>query len=652
MTTFHDLSNSVRFLSIDAVEKANSGHPGMPMGMADVATVLFSNHLVFHAKDPNWPNRDRFVLSAGHGSMLLYSLLYLTGYEDTTLDQLKNFRMIHAKTAGHPEYGHLPGVETTTGPLGQGIATAVGMALAERMLNARYGKTINHYTYVIASDGDMMEGISHEAASLAGHLQLGKLIVLYDDNGISIDGKTDLAFSDNTLMRFESYNWNCEKVDGHDYLAVDAAIARAKKSDKPTLIACKTTIGYGAPNKANTSGAHGSPLGAEEIKATRKALNWSHGPFEIPEATLEIWRAIGTKNADVYDSWQKDTSQEIKELLQKPKADIDKAISDYKQTVRESNPCLATRVLSQQILEAISPYAELVGGSADLTGSNNTKTKDQKPITAEDYSGNYIHYGVREHAMAAMMNGLSLSRAFIPYGGTFLVFLDYLKPALRLSALMQQGVIHILTHDSIGLGEDGPTHQPIEQLAHLRCTPNVLTFRPMDAVEVAECWQLALEKRNTPSVLVLTRQNLPYLSDTRINHFENACANGGYVLIEDKNAMVTLISTGSEVSIAVDAANTLSTLKIPARVVSMPCLELFAKQPKDYQNNVLGKELRVVIEAACEGTWPKYLRENDIFVGMSSFGASGPANDLYKYFGITAESVVNLVQSNLAKLKK
>lgn len=652
MLTFHELSNSIRFLSIDAVEKAKSGHPGMPMGMADVATVLFANHLVFHATDPNWPNRDRFVLSAGHGSMLLYSLLYLTGYEEVTIEQLKNFRSLHSKTPGHPEYGHLPGVETTTGPLGQGIATAVGMALAERMLNARYRKAINHYTYVIASDGDIMEGISHEAASLAGHLQLNKLIILYDDNGISIDGKTDLAFSDNTLKRFEAYNWYCEKVDGHDYLAIDAAITRAKKSDKPSLIACKTTIGYGAPHKANTSGVHGAPLGAEETIATREALDWQYGPFTVSEAILEVWRAIGIKNSDIYNAWQKDTTPEIKELLQKPKIDIGKAINDYKQNVFESKPCLATRVLSQQVLEAIFPCAELVGGSADLTGSNNTKTKDQKPITAKDYSGNYIHYGVREHAMAAMMNGISLSKAFIPYGGTFLVFLDYLKPALRLSALMQQGVVYVLTHDSIGLGEDGPTHQPIEQLAHLRCTPNVLTFRPMDAMEVAECWQLALENRNTPSVLVLTRQNLPYLSDTRINHFENVCAKGGYVLIEKENAQVTLIATGSEVSVAVEATTALNAVQISARVVSMPCLELFAKQPKEYQNNVLGKGLRVVIEAACEGIWPKYLRENDIFVGMHSFGASAPAGDLYKYFGITAESIVNLVKNNLSNLTK
>ncbi|MCX7344058.1 MAG: transketolase [Proteobacteria bacterium] len=651
MPIFAELANAIRVLSIDAVEKANSGHPGMPMGMADVATVLFTKHMVFNAKDPDWPNRDRFILSAGHGSMLLYSLLYLTGYEEATLEQIKNFRMLNSKAAGHPEYGHLPGVETTTGPLGQGIATAVGMALAERMLNARYENAIDHYTYVMASDGDLMEGISHEAASLAGHLQLNKLIVLYDDNGISIDGKTDLSFSDHTIKRFEAYNWHSELVDGHDHLAIDAAITRAKRANKPSLIACKTTIGYGAPHKANTSGAHGSPLGKEETMATRLALKWYHGPFDIPAPILNEWRAAGEKSLEVYDLWQKETAPEIKELLQRPKVDIDKAINDYKQSIRETKPFLATRVLSQRVLEAIASGAPLIGGSADLTGSNNTKIASQEVITAKNYKGNYIHYGVREHAMAAIMNGISLSKAFIPYGGTFLVFLDYLKPAFRLSALMQQGVIYVLTHDSIGLGEDGPTHQPIEHLASLRCIPNVLTFRPMDAVETAECWQLALQNRNTPSVLVLTRQNLPYLSDTRVNHFENACAKGGYVLVEKTDSLVTLIATGSEVSIAVDAANKLKALNISSRVVSMPCVDLFSRQPKEYQDKVFGKGLRVVIEAACEGVWPKYLGDNGIFVGMDSFGASAPASDLYEHFGITAERVVMRVKAKLGKSK-
>ena len=649
MTTFHDLSNAIRFLSIDAVEKANSGHPGMPMGMADVATVLFEKHLVFNPQDPDWANRDRFVLSAGHGSMLLYSILYLTGYPDATLEQLKRFRQLHSKTAGHPEYGHLSGVEMTTGPLGQGIATAVGMALAERMLNATHGDAINHYTYVMASDGDLMEGISHEAASLAGHLCLNKLIVLYDDNGISIDGKTDLSFCDNSLMRFQAYGWNAEQIDGHDSNAIDAAITRAKSSNKPSLIACKTTIGFGAPNKANTSGVHGSPLGSAEIQATRAALNWHHEPFVIPDTILNAWRAIGARHQTAYVQWKKQTSADIQKKLQQPVADIADAINVYKQKVKDEKPCLATRVLSQQVLEAIVPGSTLIGGSADLTGSNNTKTKAQKPITVDDFSGNYIHYGVREHAMAAIMNGLSLSKVFIPYGGTFLVFLDYLKPALRLSAIMKQGVIYVLTHDSIGLGEDGPTHQPIEHLAHLRCIPNVLTFRPMDATEVAECWQLAVQNRSTPSVLVLTRQNLPYLSAYRADHSENACAKGGYVLIEKPEAEATLISTGSEVSIAVDAANALLAMNIPVRVISMPCMELFAKQPAEYRNQVLGNGIRIAIEAACEGVWPKYLGEKSEFIGINSFGASAPADDLYEHFGITAENVVNRVKVLLGK---
>lgn len=650
MLSFHDLSNAIRFLSIDAVEKANSGHPGMPMGMADVATVLFQKHLVFNPNDAYWPNRDRFVLSAGHGSMLLYSLLYLTGYPDATMEQLKNFRQLGSKTPGHPEYGHLSGVETTTGPLGQGIATAVGIALAERMLNARYPDAIDHYTYVIASDGDLMEGISHEAASFAGHLNLNKLIVLYDDNGISIDGKTALSFGDDSLKRFEAYGWAAERVDGHDAQAIDAAIVRAKQSTKPTLIACKTTIGFGSPNKANTSGVHGSPLGTVEIQATRAALGWSHEPFEIPQEILGAWRVIGNRHKDIYENWQKTVSPEVQKSLAEPLADCAHAIDLYKQKVAVEKPSLATRVLSQQVLEAIVPCASLIGGSADLTGSNNTKAAAQIPLSASNYLGNYIHYGVREHAMAAIMNGLSLSKAFIPYGGTFLVFLDYLKPALRLSSLMHQGVIYVLTHDSIGLGEDGPTHQPIEQLAHLRCTPNVLTFRPMDACEVAECWQLALEHRTGPSVLVLSRQNLPYFSDLRLDHLENASSKGGYVLVENLRAQVTLIATGSEVKIAVEAMQALLDLGVHANVVSMPCVELFDKQSQEYKNYVLGDGIRVAIEAAGEGIWPKYLGQKGAYVGMQHFGASAPANDLYTHFGITAEIVVQRVKNLLGKM--
>lgn len=675
MTVLQEMANAIRFLSIDAVEKAKSGHPGMPMGMADVATVLFNNHLVFNPDEPNWPNRDRFVLSAGHGSMLLYSLLHLTGYVDATLEQLMNFRVLGSKTAGHPEYGHLSGVETSTGPLGQGIATAVGMALAERMLNARYGDSINHHTYVIASDGDMMEGISHEAASLAGHLGLRKLIVLYDDNGISIDGKTELSFSDNTLQRFEAYGWRTEKIDGHDFKAIDEAITRAKSNSKPTLIACKTTIGFGSPNKANSPGVHGSPLGDSEIAATRKALNWPYAPFEVPERILKLWRNVGLNGKSAYLNWQQTVPQNIKDavdcfacarnddsashVIANPKGvwrstsllnTVPEILKSYKQQAFENKPNVATRILSQQILDILADKLPLVGGSADLSPSNNTKAKSQTPITKADFSGNYIHYGVREHAMAAIMNGISLSKTFIPYGGTFLVFLDYLKPALRLSAIMQQGVIYVMTHDSIGLGEDGPTHQPIEHLAHLRCIPNVLTLRPMDAFEVAECWQIAIENRTTPSVLVLSRQNLPFLSDKRLNLQENLSARGAYAVIDTPNPKVILMATGSEVSIAYEAAIALKARNIEVRLISMPCMELFEKQPQNYKDSLLkGPGLKIAVEAAIAGVWHKYLGDNGIFIGMESFGASAPAPDLYQHFGITAERIIKTVETKLDK---
>jgi transketolase len=654
MTILQEIANAIRFLSIDAVEKSKSGHPGMPMGMADVATVLFHNHLVFNPAEPNWPNRDRFVLSAGHGSMLLYSLLYLTGYEDSTLEQLMNFRALGSKTAGHPEYGHLSGVETTTGPLGQGIANSVGMALAERMLNARYGDAINHHVYVIASDGDMMEGISHEAASLAGHLGLRKLIVLYDDNGISIEGKTELSFSDNTLQRFEAYGWKTDKIDGHDFKAIDEAITRAKSNSKPTLIACKTTIGFGSPNKANTNGVHGSPLGENEVSATRKALNWPYAPFEVPERILQTWRNVGLKGKYAHLSWQQTVSQNIKDAIEDAASlrAAGVAIHSYKQQVFENKPNVATRVLSQQVLDILADKLPLVGGSADLSPSNNTKAKSQIPITKADFSGNYIHYGVREHAMAAIMNGLSLSKAFIPYGGTFLVFLDYLKPALRLSAIMNQGVVYVMTHDSIGLGEDGPTHQPIEHLAHLRCIPNVLTLRPMDAIEVAECWQIALENRNTPSVLVLSRQNLPFLSDKRANKQGNLSAKGAYAIIDTANPKVILMATGSEVSIAHEAAIALKANNIEVRLISVPCMELFEKQPQAYKDSLLkGAALKIAVEAAAEGVWRRYIGNNGIFIGMESFGASAPAPDLYQHFGITAERIIKAVEAKLLEKK-
>ncbi|MBY0462776.1 MAG: transketolase [Alphaproteobacteria bacterium] len=638
---------------MDAVEKAKSGHPGMPMGMADVATVLFHDFLKFNPADPDWPNRDRFVLSAGHGSMLLYSLLYLTGYKEASLEELQNFRQLHSKTAGHPEYGHLEGIETTTGPLGQGLATSVGMALGEKMMAARLGETlINHYTYVIAGDGDLMEGISHEAISLAGHLKLNKLIVLFDDNNITIDGKADLSVSDNQLKRFEACGWNAVSIDGHDYKAIHNAIKAAQNSDKPSLIACKTTIAKGAPKKAGTSGAHGSPLGAEEIAATREIIEWPYPPFEIPEDILKSWREIHKRNTESYQNWNKNyqsLSEDQKDILKGVlPTNWQKHIEEVKKHFFNEKPTQATRQLSQTVLDALAPHLSLlIGGSADLTGSNNTKAKVQKPITPADFSGSYIHYGVREHGMAAAMNGLSLYGGFIPYGGTFLVFCDYLKPALRLSALMQQGVIYVLTHDSIGLGEDGPTHQPIEHLASLRAVPNLHVFRPADGVEVAESWQLAIEHRSTPSALVLTRQNVPHL---RLDQtVDNLTAKGGYLLRNcPGKRQATLIATGSEVGLAVEAHEKLKQMGIETAVVSMPCFELFDKQPKAYQENVLGDAPKIGIEAAAEFGWAKYLGEKGVFIGMKSFGASAPASELYNHFGITVETIIKSVKERIS----
>ncbi len=646
------LATAIRALSMDAVEAAKSGHPGMPMGMADVATVLFHDFLKFNPNDAKWPNRDRFVLSAGHGSMLLYSLLHLTGYPETTIEQLKNFRQLDSKTAGHPEYGYMPGIETTTGPLGQGIATSVGMAIGEKMMAARLGNDlINHHTYVIASDGDLMEGLSHEAISLAGHLKLNKLIVLFDDNSITIDGAAGLSVSDNQLLRFQACGWNTQSIDGHDYKAIHEAIAKSQKSDKPTLIACKTIIAKGAPKKAGTSSSHGSPLGSEEISATREALNWPYPPFEIPDEILNIWRQAGKKYQAEYEEWQskyQGLSQEQKAILNGTlHVNWQDRIIALKKKMVEEKPAQATRQLSQTVLEELTPSLPwLVGGSADLTGSNNTKAKGQKPITAQDFSGSYIHYGVREHGMAAAMNGLSLYGGFIPYGGTFLVFSDYLKPSLRLSAIMHQGVVYVLTHDSIGLGEDGPTHQPIEHLAALRATPNVLVFRPADGVEVAECWQLAIEHRETPSVIALTRQTVPQL---RLEHTsQNLSGQGGYILRNCQGKrQVTLIATGSEVGLAVQAYDKLQAEGINTAVVSLPCWELFDQQPKDYQQEVLGENLRVGIEAAADFGWSKYLGDNGIFIGMKSFGASAPAPQLYQHFGITVDAIIKSVKERI-----
>ncbi len=645
-----DMANALRFLAVDAVQKAKSGHPGMPMGMADVATVLFTRFLNFNASDPAWADRDRFILSAGHGSMLLYALLHLTGYDDFSLEELKNFRQLGSKTAGHPEYGHGAGIETTTGPLGQGIANAVGMALAERMLADRFGSDlVDHNTYVIAGDGCLMEGISHEAASFAGRLGLGKLIVLFDDNGISIDGSTDLAVNDDQLMRFGACGWDVSFCDGHDPDAIAQAINGAHETqDKPSLIACKTMIGFGSPNKAGTAASHGAPLGDDEIAATREALNWPHSSFEIPEAVSSAWRRVGAMKSAKMEAWRKrlhDSGRkaEFERLISGtlPK-DWQASLQDFKRKHSAEKTKVATRKASQETLDVLAEVIpELAGGSADLTGSNLTKAKSQKPVTPGDFSGGYIHYGVREHGMAAAMNGIALHGGFVPYGGTFLIFTDYCRPAIRLSALMQQRVIYVMTHDSIGLGEDGPTHQPVEHLASLRAIPNLNVYRPCDVVETAECWAASLETSSTPSVLSLSRQGLPCLRTEHTD--ENLSSKGGYVLAEaEAKRDVTLIASGSEVEIAMEARDQLKAEGVSAAVVSMPCLDKFEEQSQDYRDQVTQLETPVVVvEAAIEQSWGKYLGRNGKFVGMSTFGASAPANELYQHFGITTQNVVN-----------
>jgi transketolase len=652
-----DLANALRFLAMDAVERARSGHPGMPMGMADVATVLFTRFLKFDPARPEWPDRDRFVLSAGHGSMLLYGLLHLTGYAELTLDQLKAFRQLGSLTAGHPEYGPTPGVETTTGPLGQGFANAVGMALGERLLNARFGDDIvDHYTYVIAGDGCLMEGISHEAASLAGHLGLGKLIVLFDDNGISIDGPTSLSVSDDQQARFAAYGWDVQAIDGHDPEAIAAALRAARKSVRPSLIACRTVIGYGAPSKAGTAQTHGAPLGAEEIAGARAALDWPHPAFEVPEQVLNAWRAAGSRGSEASAAWNErvagleraELSEFQRRLIGMLPAGWEAGLSALKRQTSEERPSVATRVASQRVLEvAASALPELLGGSADLTGSNNTRVAGQEAVSASDYAGGYIYYGVREHAMAAAMNGLALHGGFIPYGGTFLVFADYCRPAVRLSALMRQRVIYVLTHDSIGLGEDGPTHQPVEHLASLRAIPNLLVFRPADTVETAECWALALNSERRPSVLALSRQALPTV---RLEHSEeNLCAHGAYILAPaEAERQVTLIATGSEVSLALEARRLLREEGIHAAVVSMPCWELFAEQSQHYRDEVLGPgTLRVAVEAGVGLGWERWIGTGGGFVGMADFGASAPGAELFQHFQITPEAVVQAVRERL-----
>ena len=651
------LANAIRFLSMDAVERARSGHPGMPLGMADVATVLFSRFLKFDPSAPRWADRDRFVLSAGHGSMLLYSLLYLTGYEDVDLDQIKAFRQLGSRTAGHPEYGLAAGVETTTGPLGQGIATAVGMALAEKVLRARFGDDlVSHHTYVIAGDGCLMEGISHEAAGLAGRQKLDRLIVLFDDNGITIDGKVELSCIDDQLARFRAHGWDVRRCDGHDPEDVAAAIAAAKESDAPSLIACRTIIGYGAPNKQGTAATHGAPLGADEIAAAREHLNWPHPPFEVPEDILSAWRRIGARGKEARLAWQDRLAAAdvprreglIDALSGNLPKDFDNHAESYRKRLIAEQPKVATRKASEM---AINAYAEKIGnflgGSADLTGSNLTRASGFKTIEANDADGQYVYYGIREHAMAAAMNGIALHGGLIPFGGTFLVFTDYCRPAIRLSALMKQRVVYVMTHDSIGLGEDGPTHQPVEHLASLRAMPNLLVFRPADAVETAECWALALEARDMPSVLALSRQGLPTLRKDAAGG--NLSARGAYVLAEAEGEhRASLFATGSEVEIALAAREELQRQGIGTRVVSVPCMELFAMQDMDYRRDILAPgTVRVAIEAAVGQGWEPFIGAEGAFIGMSSFGESAPAGQLYRHFGITRENIVSTVQEKL-----
>jgi transketolase len=655
----HDrLANALRFLALDAVEKANSGHPGLPMGMADVATVLYGQFLKFDASDPAWPDRDRFVLSAGHGSMLLYGLNYLTGYKKMTLGQLKQFRQLGSLTPGHPEHDIETGVETTTGPLGQGLATSVGMALAEAHMEVRFQGLVDHYTYVIASDGDLEEAVSHEASSLAGHLRLGKLIVFYDDNAISIDGATSLAFSDDTPARFTAYGWHVQRIDGHNTAAIADAIRAAQADPRPSLIACKTIIGFGSPNRAGTHEAHSNAFGPEELKLTRESLNWPYGPFEIPDDILNAWRGFGARCAPARKAWE----EKLKSVDPAKRKDFERAIAgklpknlgdafaQVKQEAVATKPKLATRQSSGKVLEAIFPVAtDLVGGSADLTPSNNTKVKNFPEISVGNYGGRYVHYGVREFGMCAAMNGLALHGGVIPYGGTFMCFSDYARPAIRLASLMKQRVVFVMTHDSIGLGEDGPTHQPVEHLAALRAIPNLLTLRPADLVETAECWEIALSHTDRPSLLALSRQGVPAVRETA---GENLSAKGAYILDKADGAEhVRIFATGTEVSVARDARKLLAAKGINASVVSVPCFNLFGEQDDAYRAAVIGERdlLKVGVEAAIRFGWDSIIGSDGIFVGMKGFGESAPAPELYKHFNITAEAVADAVSNRLKK---
>ncbi len=653
----NQLSNAIRFLSIDAVQKANSGHPGMPMGMADVATVLFKYHLRFNPKNPNWINRDRFILSAGHGSMLLYSLLYLTGYKSISIDDIKNFRQLKSICAGHPEYKKGTGIETTTGPLGQGLGNAVGMSIAEEIFRKKFGSDIiNNKTYVIASDGDLMEGVSHESMSLAGHLKLKNLVVFFDNNKISIDGSTSLSVSDNYKKRFESYGWSFLEVNGHNEKQISKAILKASKSKKPTLISCKTIIGFGSPNKSGKASSHGSPLGEDEIALVRKKLKWNAEPFKVPQEILDEWKRIGNKGELLEKKWLDSINKKnpkIKSELEKTYINSDlgkleKLIEEQKTKYFESKPSLATRQCSMAAIESISAILpQLIGGSADLSGSNNTKTNNSKIINSKNFNGNYIHYGVREHGMAATMNGLALYGGLIPYGGTFLIFSDYCKPSIRLSALMGLKVIYIFSHDSIGLGEDGPTHQPIEQLAGLRAIPNLNVFRPADINETLECWQIALESKNTPSVIALSRQKVPYINTE--NSKKNNCENGAYVVnITSHDNKVTLVASGTEVELALKVQDKLKENNIHSKVVSMPCIELFDKQSEKYKRDVLEEDsLVVTLEAGSTISWQKYIKNKGLNLGINQFGESAPYKQVYDHFNLTEDKITNFIQKKL-----
>ena len=653
--SLNDMANAIRFLAADAVEKANCGHPGMPMGAADFTTVLYSKFLKIDPQKPDWPDRDRVILSAGHGSMLLYAVNHLVGFSDMTIEEIKNFRQLGSKTPGHPEYGHTLGVETTTGPLGQGISTAVGMAIAEKIQNAKYGDAIvDHKTYVIASDGDLMEGISQEAISLAGHLKLSKLIVLFDDNNISIDGAIDLSDSTDQLMRFEASGWNVNRVDGHNHDDIEKAIQEAIKSNKPSLIACKTKIGFGSPSKEGKSSSHGAPLGSEDIAQMKKNLNWDYEEFEIPSDIKDAWRLVGLKNSSKRQEWEerlldnKDKEIEfLKDIDGQISEELDKEINEIKKVFSEEKPGWATRKSSQEVLETINKVLpNTIGGSADLTGSNNTKTKNINIIDSNNFAGRFIHYGIREHGMAAAMNGIALHKGLIPYSGTFLVFSDYCRPSIRLAALMDIKVIHVMTHDSIGLGEDGPTHQPVEHLPSLRAIPNLNVFRPADTTETAECWSLAIKSKG-PSIIALSRQGCPHLRNTYEE--KNKSSLGAYeIKSSDGETQVNLIATGSEVSLAVEVYEELKNNGINSRVVSAPSFELLNKQDNDYIDKTLGQSgLRVGIEASTGLGWHNYLGDQGLFIGMKSFGASAPADQLYKNFGIDKENIINKIKEKL-----